>query len=92
MLVFTLKSHNPYSRLGVIVPKTVIKQAVTRNTYKRLIRESFRKAQNSLKGLELLILIRSNYIPANKGLKKPGLDKKTFRVEIDQLWQQLTLT
>lgn len=68
------------ARLGVIIPKQHARLAVTRNTMRRLIRESFRHHKAALKGLDIIVLLRSKWTP---------LDKRVFREQIDNLWQRI---
>ena len=66
--------------LGIVVAKHHLKRAVDRNVVKRLVRESFRHHKESLKGLDIIVLLRSKCTP---------LDKTALREEIDNLWRQL---
>lgn len=68
------------ARLGIIIPKQHARLAVTRNTMRRLIRESFRHHKTALKGLDIIVLLRSKWTP---------LDKRVFREQIDNLWQRI---
>jgi len=43
-------------RLGLIISKRCAKSAVRRNRLKRLIRESFRRNKEDLKGLDIVVL------------------------------------
>jgi ribonuclease P protein component len=70
----------PHARLGIVVGKHHVKRAVDRNLLKRVIRESFRQWQEPLKGLDIIVLMRSEWCP---------LGKKFWRDEIDNLWQLL---
>ncbi len=47
------------SRLGMIVPKKVIRTAVGRNRVKRLLREWFRLNQTELSGLDLVARLKT---------------------------------
>lgn len=67
-------------RLGIVVKKIYFKQAVVRNKLRRVVRESFRHHKDRLKGLDIIVLLRSECIP---------LDNKTLRSDIDKLWQQV---
>ena len=69
-----------HARLGIIVNKSHVKRAPDRNRIKRVIRESFRHHQQVLKGLDIIVLIRSEC---------DTLDKKTLRDNIDTLWQKV---
>jgi ribonuclease P protein component len=46
------------ARLGLAISKKNVRMAVDRNRVKRLVRESFRKRQASLAGLDLVVLGR----------------------------------
>lgn len=75
-------NHQENARLGLIISKKFIKRSVDRNRLKRVIRESFRLHRQSLKGLDILVLIRSEC---------STLDKSIWRKDIDDLWQKLTI-
>lgn len=73
------------ARLGIIVAKSRIKKAVHRNLVRRMVRESYRHQQEALKGLDLIVLIRSECSPICGG----KADKKALRNDIDRLWERL---
>lgn len=64
----------------MVIGKAHQPRAVDRNLIRRLIRESFRQNQETLKGLDIIVLLRS---------KCTTLDKKVLRGNIDKLWPQL---
>lgn len=72
-------NHQPVSRLGVIIGKRIVKKAVTRNQFKRIIRESFRHHQNILQNLDIIVIAKSSN----------QLDKIILRKGIDKLWVKL---
>ncbi|WP_137936495.1 ribonuclease P protein component [Chitinivorax sp. B] len=45
----------PQARLGVVVSKKLAKQAVRRNTMKRIVRETFRLNDGELGGLDVIV-------------------------------------
>ena len=47
------------ARLGLVIAKKHVKLAVGRNRIKRVIRDSFRHHQQLLKGLDLVVLVRT---------------------------------
>lgn len=47
------------ARLGLAIPAKQIRRAVDRNRVKRLIRESFRRHQAVLQGLDVVVIARS---------------------------------
>lgn len=71
------------SRLGVIVAKKVIRRAVVRNRVKRLIRESFRRHQELLKGLDIVVLLRNDM--------GQQIHNQSPTVCLEQHWKELTV-
>ena len=55
-----------HARIGLVVAKKVLPLSVKRNLCKRLIRESFRMYQQSLSGLDIVILVRSEITQQNR--------------------------
>lgn len=80
--VLYLASDKPDARLGIVISKQQVRQAVDRNRLRRIARESFRHQQDLLKGLDIVLIMRSECI---------SLCKKTLRDKIDCLWSALTL-
>lgn len=80
MLALFRPNQQTVARLGIIIAKHHVKRAVDRNQLRRLIRESFRHLQAQLKGLDIIVLMRSEWCP---------LGTKLWRNEIDNLWQLL---
>lgn len=70
-----------HPRLGIIVPKHRLPSAPKRNALRRQIRESFRLIQESLKGLDIIVLLRSECTPS---------DKKALRTDIEHLWLRIS--
>jgi ribonuclease P protein component len=71
-------NHLLQPRLGIIIKKSVIKQAVKRVMLRRIIRESFRHHKERIKGLDIIVLVRAGFIPL--------LDKSKIRESVDALW------
>lgn len=67
-------------RLGLVVAKKHLRLAVERNRMKRLVRESFRKQQQSFQGLDVIVLSR-------KGVDT--LSNATFTDQLNQQWQRI---
>jgi ribonuclease P protein component len=80
LLALYRPGQQAYPRLGIIIGKHHVKRAVDRNCLRRVIRESFRHHKETVKGLDIIIIVRSKYA---------GL-KQAFRDDIDNLWQLLT--
>ena len=68
------------ARLGLIAAKKNLRQANQRNTFKRIVRESFRLHQQDLTGINLIVMARSG---ANQ------LDRAQLRKALDQTWPRL---
>ena len=69
-----------YPRLGLVIGKKSVKLAVERNRLKRQIRESFRHNQDSLAGLDIVIVAR-------KGLS--DLQNAELTQQFGKLWKKL---
>jgi ribonuclease P protein component len=67
-------------RLGVVVPKKLVKAAVRRNLIKRLAREKFRLLRSQLPSFDLILRLAA----------KPGIpDRSALAAEISELLQKL---
>jgi len=80
ILILARPNGTDFPRLGLVIAKKSVKQAVQRNRIKRLARESFRHQQNVLQGVDAIVLAR-------RGLDQ--LDNTRLRSLFDQLWLQL---
>lgn len=54
--------EQPQARLGIVVAKKNVKLAVERNRIKRLVRETFRLQQQHLNGLDVVVVIKKNFL------------------------------
>lgn len=80
LLVLYKPNALAHARLGMIVSKRYLKRAVDRNWLRRTVRESFRQGQVPLKGLDLVVLMRSEWCPQ---------ERKALRVDVANLWETL---
>lgn len=80
LLILAIKSGYEDPRLGLVIAKKHIRLAVERNRLKRLLRESFRKHQQLLIEMDIVILARSG---------SDKLDNKDFVTLVEKLWQDL---
>lgn len=80
LLALFSQNHLATARLAIIIKKENMKLAVQRNRYRRWVRESFRKHQERLKGLDIIVIIRSECSPN---------DKLNIHDDIAILWQRL---
>ncbi len=65
LTVLARQSGRESARLGLAIPRKQIRRAVERNRIKRLIRESFRRHQELLRGLDVVVLGRSDLAKKN---------------------------
>ena len=70
-----------HPRLGLTVPKKVLKRAVWRNRIKRLTRESFRHKQHELPAIDIVVNAKS-------GIGK--LDNAEITQLLEKLWRTLS--
>jgi ribonuclease P protein component len=56
LLVLASKNNLRIARLGLAVSRKHVRTAVERNKIKRVIRESFRKNQHLLSGLDIVVI------------------------------------
>jgi ribonuclease P protein component len=80
LLILYRPNLEEHARLGIIIGKHHVKQAVDRNRLRRIVRESFRHHKDMLKGLDIIVLMRSECTP---------LGMKALRDDIDNLWHTL---
>ncbi len=85
LLVLYKPNQGLPARLGIVLTKKRVKTAVERNLIRRILRESFRHQQKALKGLDLIVMLRSECSP----LSGNKADKKALRDDVDTLWQRL---
>ena len=80
LLILYTPNQLDHARLGLIVGKQHLRRAVDRNRVRRIIRDSFRLQKDQLRGLDLVVMIRSNC---------SKLETKQIRNDIDHLWQTI---
>lgn len=68
-------------RLGVVVAKKLLKQAVRRNTVKRVVRECFRLHREQLPNRDLIVRLMSKF---------HGVPKQALATELSQLFARLS--
>lgn len=79
-LCLALKNDLPQQRLGMVIARKRARRAVDRALIKRHLRESVRQRPDSLAGLDIVVLLRSNLSTA---------DSTVLRDEILSLWDKL---
>jgi ribonuclease P protein component len=72
-LVLASENGLSYSRLGLAVSKEKLKKAVSRNRFKRLVRESFRANSTLLSGLDLVVLPQTRINMSDKQALRDSL-------------------
>jgi ribonuclease P protein component len=81
LLALYQPNQRSHARLGMIISKNHVRLSVHRNRLRRLIRESFRHRKEALKGLDIIVLMRSKWSPLNNA---------ALRDDLDCLWLKLT--
>jgi len=80
LLILAMNSGHETPRLGMVIAKKHVRLACERNRIKRLIRESFRRHQQLLSELDIVILARAG---------ADSLDNEAFNRLLEKLWQDL---
>ena len=80
LLVLYRPNQRPHGRLGLLIGKRAVSDAVDRNRIKRTIRESFRHNQDKLKGFDVIVLARHQC---------DTLSNSQLREGIDNLWEKV---
>jgi ribonuclease P protein component len=81
LTVLARRSGRRFARLGLAIPRKQIRRAVERNRVKRLIRESFRRHQELLRGLDVVVIGRRALADKNT--------QGVFRC-LEKHWQQIS--
>lgn len=68
------------ARLGLVIPKKLLRTAVARNLTKRLIRETFRRKRNELPDFDFVFRLTARPGPTSRRIDRPLL-----RAEIGRL-------
>ncbi|WEK33258.1 MAG: ribonuclease P protein component [Candidatus Pseudomonas phytovorans] len=80
LLILARENGLDHPRLGLVIGKKSVKLAVQRNRLKRLMRDSFRLHQQSLAGLDIVIVAR-------KGLG--DVENPELHQHFGKLWKRL---
>ena len=76
-----LEDQKNGARLGMVVPKRLVRRAVQRNLIRRIVRENFRIMRDGLNSVDMVVRLCS---------KPSGLDRKTFSLEIKSLFEKMS--
>jgi ribonuclease P protein component len=79
-LLFLKANTLSYPRLAIIISKRSVRNAVDRNRFKRVVKESFRLHQHLISGYDVLIIASKNIAQLN--------NKELFRC-LKKQWLQL---
>ena len=73
------KNNLGLSRIGIVVPKKVVRLATSRNRHKRLIKEQFRQAKECLPNVDIVLLLNRK------------VDERELMQSCDRIWDFLSL-
>lgn len=79
--VYAVSNPYPYGRLGIVVSRKVSTRAVVRNRIKRQIREAFRRSQEKLEGLDVVVVASPKAGTATAASLRASLQKLWEKVE-----------
>lgn len=82
LLALYRQNQETNPRLGIIIGKQHVRLSVARNRLRRIIRESFRHHKETVKGLDIIVIVRSEC---------SAKAKSALREDIDNLWQMLKI-
>lgn len=78
--VYAVPNPYPYGRLGIVVSRKASPRAVVRNRIKRQIRETFRRYQEKLVGLDIVVVASA---------KAGTTQTAALRTSLQQLWDKV---
>jgi ribonuclease P protein component len=81
LFVVLLKKENDLVRLGVVCRKKLAKRAVTRNRFRRIIREWIRLHQNDLNGYWIVVDVQKKYKRSEHLELRDDLQKAILKLE-----------
>ena len=73
--LLAIRNDYDHPRLGLAIAKKNIKKAVHRNVNKRTVRENFRKQQQRLGNIDIVVLARKEAIEAPLEILRKSLEK-----------------
>jgi ribonuclease P protein component len=73
--LLAIRNDYDHPRLGLAIAKKNIKKAVHRNVIKRTVRENFRKQQQRLGNIDIVVLARKEAIEAPLEILRKSLEK-----------------
>lgn len=80
LLLLATTNHSGNTRLGLVVAKKNVRSAVARNRIKRVVRETFRRCEENIAGVDIVFLAR-------RGLDRLQPEEQTGLLQ--QSWRRL---
>ena len=74
-LVLVRHNTQNIARLGLAISKKRLRLAVQRNRIKRLVRESFRRHQEELAGVDIVVLAQKSILQKNNSELRQSIEK-----------------
>lgn len=78
LVTYTKPNAKGHARLGIVIAKKAVSEAVSRNRFKRIIRESFRLNRHILPNLDIVIV-----------MNRPLYNNQELLCDLDKQWLNL---
>jgi ribonuclease P protein component len=78
--LLAIKNDYDHPRLGLAIAKKNVKKAVQRNVIKRTVRENFRKQQQCLGNIDIVVLARKEAVEAPLEILRKSLEKHWLKL------------
>jgi ribonuclease P protein component len=79
-VILSRANGRDYARLGLAISRRHIVSAVKRNRVKRVVRESFRRHRDTLRGLDIVVVAQA---------ATGAADKRTLAMSLARHWKKL---
>ena len=78
---FVRENHLHYPRLGFAISVKEVRKSITRNTLKRIVRESFRLNQYHLANFDIVVIASANAASAARSDLRKSVNKHWERIK-----------
>lgn len=82
LVVYAKPNDLGFARVGLVISKKIVPNAINRNRLKRLIRESFRLNQQRLPDVDIIVVVTRRSLYNNQ----------VFLCDLDKQWSSLAIS